>query len=116
MSIDVLRRENSQVEEEQRRKNGESLELLLLQNEAQLATLMAKQKKEEEERLGRKRKAEQPETNKKQPAAPECPVCLLNFVVVAIFQLLSQVCLDEMGPPTKIFHCVNGHLICETCK
>ena len=29
---------------------------------------------------------------------------------------VAQVCLDEMVPPTKIFHCVNGHHICETCK
>ena len=38
------------------------------------------------------------------------------FVSFFVVQLLSQVCLDEMVPPTKIFNCVNGHHICETCK
>ena len=26
------------------------------------------------------------------------------------------VCLEVMGPPKKIFQCVNGHLICDACK
>ena len=29
---------------------------------------------------------------------------------------MVQVCFEEMGPPTRIFQCRNGHLICETCK
>ena len=30
--------------------------------------------------------------------------------------LVLQVCLEQMTPPTKIFQCVNGHHVCETCK
>merc|ERR1712107_657328 len=30
---------------------------------------------------------------------PECPVCL-----------------EEMGPPTNIFQCTNGHLVCAPCR
>ena len=107
-----LRRENKQLEEEQRRKNEECLAVLIEENEAQLANLVARQG-EKKERVSRKRKADELERNKK-PSAPECPVCL--FVCLFVFQLLSQVCLDEMVPPTKIFNCVNGHHICETCK
>ena len=51
----------------------------------------------------------------KQPAAPECSVGT-SIVCFFVVQLLSQVCLDEMVPPTKIFNWVNGHHICETCK
>ena len=80
--VEQLRRENKQLEEEQRRKNEESLAFLLLENEAQLANLVAQQEEEEEKKEGesvsRKRKVEELETNK-QPAAPECPVCLLEF-------------------------------------
>ena len=77
-----LIRENKQLEEEQRRKNEERLAFLLLENEAQLANLVAKHEEEEEKKKGesvsRKRKVEELETNK-QPAAPECPVCLFEF-------------------------------------
>jgi len=30
---------------------------------------------------------------------PECPVCF-----------------DEMAPPKQIFHCVNGHFVCGSCR
>ena len=30
---------------------------------------------------------------------PECPICL-----------------ETMGPPTKIYQCSNGHLVCGNCK
>jgi len=33
------------------------------------------------------------------PKVPECPVCL-----------------EEMSPPTEIFSCRNGHLVCGECK
>ena len=74
-------------------------------------------KQEQKEKTARKRKADEIETNK-QPAAPECPVRLLKnkLLLKTICFSLLQVCLDEMAPPTKIFHCVNGHHICETCK
>ena len=80
--VEQLRRENKQLEEEQRRKNEERLAFLLLENETQLANLVAKQEEEEEKKkeegVSRKRKVEELETNK-QPAAPECPVCLFEF-------------------------------------
>merc|ERR1719222_566789 len=55
--------------------------------------------KQEEEGKVRKRKVDQLDATNKQPTAPECPVCL-----------------ERMMPPTKIFGCINGHHICETCK
>ena len=75
----------------------------------------------EEEKWRRKRKADQLEDTNKKPTAPECPVCFFAakvFVCLFIERVLFlvQVCLDEMAPPTKIFHCVNGHHICQTCK
>ena len=80
--VEQLRRENKQLEEEQRRENEEILAFLLLENEVRLANLVAQQEEEEEKKEGesvsRKRKVEELETNK-QPAAPECPVCLLEF-------------------------------------
>ena len=33
------------------------------------------------------------------PSAPECPVCMEN-----------------MTPPTRIYNCPNGHLVCAACK
>ena len=74
-----LRRENKQLEEEQKRKNEESLALLIKENKVQMAKMMAKMmaKQEQKERAARKRKADQIETNK-QTTAPECPVRLLK--------------------------------------
>ena len=42
-----------------------------------------------------------------------------NFMIFAFvhpFQRIDQVCFEEMVPPTRIFQCKNGHLICEPCK
>jgi hypothetical protein len=33
------------------------------------------------------------------PASPECPVCM-----------------EEMAPPTRIFQCGTGHLLCGVCR
>ena len=72
-----------QLEEEQRRKNEESLELLLNENDAQMAKMLAKQKEEEEARVvKRKRKADQIDATNKQPSAPECPVCFLETLLL----------------------------------
>ena len=38
------------------------------------------------------------------------------FAFVHPFQRIDQVCFEEMVPPTRIFQCKNGHLICEPCK
>jgi len=83
----------------QRKKQEVSLALLLSKNEAELSKMLKRQK---EERMieAKKRKADQVEaTAQNQLGAPECPVCL-----------------DAMTPPTRIFQCVNGHHVCESCK
>jgi len=83
----------------QRKKHEVSLALLLSKNEAELSKMMKRQK-EEKMRESKKRKADQLEaTAQNQLGAPECPVCL-----------------DAMTPPTRIFQCVNGHHVCESCK
>ena len=116
-----LRRENKQLVEEQKRKDEESFALLQKEAKDRMTKIIVRMtvNQEQNEKAARKRKADQIETNK-QPAAPECPVCLLkNKLLLTNFSFypsLLQVCLDEMAPPTKIFHCVNGHHICETCK
>ena len=98
-------RENEENVEKQRRESEESLALLLRENEAQMLKMMEKQDENS--------KSNPP----KQLTAPECPVCRAKYYSSAlVFLDFFQVCLDEMMPPTKIFHCVNGHHICETCK
>ena len=104
-----IKREMSDREEQLRRENAQL-------EEEQMVEMLAKQ---EAEGKVRKRKVDQLDATNKQPAAPECPVCLLEFcsgLFIGRIWFLAQVCFDEMVPPTKIFHCVNGHHICETCK
>ena len=36
--------------------------------------------------------------------------------IVTIMIIMTQVCLEEMAPPKRIFQCKNGHHLCETCK
>ena len=54
-----------------------------------------KRKVEEQERLV----AELVERMTLAPARPECPVCM-----------------EEMAPPTRIFQCGTGHLLCGVCR
>ena len=80
-----LGRENKIIEEEQRKKNEENLAILISENKSRMFQILSKEGKEvevkgakekEENRVGRKRKADQLEVaTKKEPAAPECPVC-----------------------------------------
>ena len=103
--VQAAMRANKEKEEKVLRENKESMTLLLDENKAELAALLEKQEKD---KAARKRKADG-------PAAPECPVCIFgNFEVLQLF--LLQVCLTEMKPPTRIFQCLNGHHVCETCK
>ena len=102
------------------RECEEVLARLQEQNETQMALMVAKHI-EQEERAARK--AEELETemevSNNQPAVPQCPVSFsLSYAVLglAIIVLMPQVCLEEMAPPTRIFQCRNGHLLCETCK
>jgi len=96
-----LREENRDKEQKLKAENERSLATLMEQNEVQEAMMIAKH--EEEKRAVRK--AEELEAERNAPSAPshpsipECPVCL-----------------EEMAPPTRIFQCRNGHLLCETCK
>lgn len=42
------------------------------------------------------------------------PVPQTNNILDKDFE--CPVCYDEMAPPTRIFQCSNGHLLCEACK
>ena len=89
-SEQMIREENQEFVETRKRKNEESLALLLKRNKAELATMMTKQKEKEEEQeeavVTRRRKADQ-------IAAPECPVCdlrkiFLSFLNISVAGLL----------------------------
>ena len=43
---------------------------------------------------------------------PECPV-IGNFLPPYFW---VQVCFEEMAPPKQIFHCINGHFVCGSCR
>merc|ERR1719507_1736628 len=99
-----LNKEFGEKEEALKAENERVLSLLLEENESQEALMLAKH--EGEERAARKEAELETERNASlrpsapsQPQVPECPVCL-----------------EEMAPPTRIFQCRNGHLICEPCK
>merc|ERR1719500_351239 len=103
-SVQRMKKENKQKEEALKAENESVLSLLLEENESQEALMLAKH--EGEERAARKSAELENERNvslrpsaPSQPQVPECPVCL-----------------EEMAPPTRIFQCRNGHLICEPCK
>ena len=49
----------------------------------------------------------------------ECPVCyevrnIINFLSALLNIIFSPP--QVMSPPSRIFQCSNGHLICEECK
>ena len=93
-----LERENKIIEEEQRTKNEMNLAILVTDNESRMTQILTKEKEEEGEKIlakeekeekrvgGRKRKADQLEVaTKKEPAAPECPVCAPNKIISKYF-------------------------------
>merc|ERR1719500_385044 len=99
-----LKNEIREKEEAMKVEKERVLSLLLEENESQEALMLAKH--EGEERAARKAAELENERNASlrpsapsQTQVPECPVCL-----------------EEMAPPTRIFQCRNGHLICEPCK
>ena len=51
---------------------------------------------------------------------PECPVRVLWNIWHGSYETIPctilQVCLEEMAPPTNIFQCTNGHLVCAQCR
>merc|ERR1711934_533218 len=99
-----LKKENREKEEELKAENERALSLLLEENANREALMLAKHEGEERAareaaELENERKASLRPSAPSQPQVPECPVCL-----------------EEMAPPTRIFQCRNGHLICEPCK
>jgi len=90
-------------------ENEEKLQLVRKENEAKVSNLLRENearvklmqdKHREEERAAEKgRELDNQRLSLSTPAMPECPVCL-----------------EEMIPPQHIFHCQNGHLICEACR
>jgi len=73
--------------EEVVRGHEERMNQVLVANEAAEGELVARHA--EERRAGQGGR----------PEAPECPVCF-----------------ERMAPPTRIFQCRNGHLVCEACR
>jgi len=96
-----LKKENLKKVEKVKVENERVLSLVLEENESQEVLMLAKH--DGEERAAKKAEELKSERNasapRQLPQIPECPVCF-----------------EEMAPPTRIFQCRNGHLICETCK
>ena len=123
-----LRKEHRDKEQKLRAEHERTLATLMEQNEVQEAMMIAKH--EEEKRAARKAKeleAERyaPSAPSHPPHIPECPVGFhFSFKNLSqnnqnhstFIDNFDQVCLEEMIPPTRIFQCRNGHLLCETCK
>ena len=135
----ALIRENEKRLESLVRENKEQLEALVRENEALLQKMRQDWTKENEQKLNQiiqehksqevmmiaKHQEEErsaskaPELNEERrsvsapPSLPECPVGSACFV---FFKQHVQVCFEELAPPTRIFQCRNGHLLCETCK
>jgi len=93
--LEDMKLENEDEEKKLKEKNQRKLSMLMEENKVQEALMLAKH--EEEEKAVWKEECERHVPSAVQ--VPECPVCL-----------------EEMVPPTRIFQCRNGHLICETCK
>jgi len=93
--LEDMKLENEDEEKKLKEKNQRKLSMLMEENKVQEALMLAKH--EEEEKAVWKEECERHVPSAAQ--VPECPVCL-----------------EEMVPPTRIFQCRNGHLICETCK
>jgi len=91
-----LKREYREKEQALKAENERALALLIQDNEAQEALMVAKH---DEEERATELEVERNASATSRPHIPECPVCL-----------------EEMIPPTRIFQCRNGHLVCETCK
>ena len=48
--------------------------------------------------------------------APECPVGCYSMRVFICTCTCTQVCMEPMVPPMRIFQCKDGHLLCQTCR
>jgi len=98
--VQLLLQQNREKEQAFKAENEKTLALLIQDNEAQEALMVAKH--DEEETAVRRATELEAERNASSTSRPHIPVC--------------PVCLEEMIPPTRIFQCRNGHLVCETCK
>jgi len=94
--LERVKRENKERISQLKKENKDSLDSLLSLNQEQMALVVVKHA-EEGERITAEEMGT-PHTNNR-PEVPECPVCF-----------------NEMVPPTRIFQCRDGHLVCETCK
>ena len=45
----------------------------------------------------------------------ECPVCLEVRSQAVILMMMMMMIMQEMRPPTRIWQCVSGHPVCDTC-
>lgn len=93
--LERVKKENKERISQLKEENEKSISALHDLNQEQMALVVVKHT-EEEERIAAEMRT--PHTNNR-PEVPECPVCF-----------------NEMVPPTRIFQCRDGHLVCETCK
>merc|ERR1719495_2067795 len=80
-------------------ENEERLQLVKKENEAKVSNLLRENEARVKLMRAKGRELDNQRLSLSTPAMPECPVCL-----------------EEMIPPQHIFHCQNGHLICEACR
>ena len=114
--IDALAREIKIIEDEKQKRivqmDQELVErgkTLCKENNDELNNLAKKQKAENadmvemmldnEDEEGEEDGEDAPKTAPRAPNAPECPICY-----------------ELMSPPTRIFHCGAGHLVCGNCR
>jgi len=93
--LERVKKENKERISQLKEENEKSISALHGLNQEQMALVVVKHAEEEERNAAEMRT---PHTNNR-PEVPECPVCF-----------------NEMVPPTRIFQCRDGHLVCETCK
>lgn len=98
--LQLMKKENKEKVEALQLENEKTLATMMEENERQEALMVAKHEGEEKAiKKAAELEAERSGAEARRPQIPECPVCL-----------------EEMVPPTRIFQCGNGHLVCETCK
>jgi len=94
-----MKRENKEKVEALKLENERTLATMMEENERQEALMVAKHEGEKALKKAAELEAKRIGVEARRPQIPACPVCL-----------------EEMVPPTRIFQCGNGHLVCETCK
>ena len=116
--IDALAREIKVLDNEKRKRIAqmdqelvERQETLAQENQDELNNLVKKHKaenadmvedmldNEDDEDAKEAEEEDAPKAGPQQPVAPDCPICF-----------------EMMTPPTRIFQCGAGHLVCATCR